>query len=852
TFTFNVTAVIDPPVLDLAPANSSADWAATFTEGGAAVAFAGSGTSLSDVDSSALSTLTVTYNTVNFPDNPSGRILLMDGLTTAATIASLGTLPANATPVSFTLDGVGYEYTVSASSTLRTITFRGSGGGSMTLARAETLLDALRYDNPADAPVTGNNRVFTIRATDDAGTGSTDRTFTVTVNATNDAPQITGTGAFVLTSVNEDVTSPAGTSVATLLGSRVTDPDSPTAAQGIAIIAADNTNGTWQYSTDTGASWSDLGSPNDSNARLLTSNASNLLRFVPKAQWNGTVASGLTFRAWDTTAGSSGSVSAALSVGGTTAFSTETGVVSVTVDSVNDAPTGTDGRVTILEDTAYTFSLGDFGFTDPQDNAAPNLLAAVRITTLPSASGGTLQRFNGTAYVAVTAGQEISRADILAGWLRFLPAAQLNGSAAAQFTFQVRDDGGTASGGVDLDASPHTLTLDITAVNDPPTAQAFTVTTLEDTPYVFSTLDFTGAGGFADATDANTGALAGIVITSLPDAAQGTLWLNGTALASVPGPGISVSAAELAAGALSFVPAPNSSTPTGQTPTGFGIRVRDDQGTAGGGQDLSVSSYTVSVRVTAVNDAPVLLGAGSMRAWEASSPEASYTPVSELVAGYTAADPEGDPVGVAVVGVDTSRGTWEYQLAGTSAWSSLAGASDAAARLLPQDALIRFRPADSAWAGRLPAGLTLRAWERTSGLAGDTGDATVNGGSSVFSSATAFVSIRVNLANQAPVLTGANVLQPVLEDVSSAANTGTRVRDLVRGQDPEGAWLGIAIIGTDTSKGAWSYRLPGSSGWLPVGSRSDASRLLLSFDAFVRFEPQADFNGTVVGGLGFR
>ena len=66
--------------------------------------------------------------------------------------------------------------------------------------------------------------------------------------------------------------------------------------------------------------------------------------------------------------------------------------------SVNHPPVGTSKTVTTNEDTAYTFSVADFGFSDPNDNPANSLLA-VKITTLPTA--GTLTD-NG---VAVTAGQ---------------------------------------------------------------------------------------------------------------------------------------------------------------------------------------------------------------------------------------------------------------------------------------------------------------------------------------------------------------------------------------------------------------------------------------------------------------
>ena len=99
------------------------------------------------------------------------------------------------------------------------------------------------------------------------------------------------------------------------------------------------------------------------------------------------------------------------------------------------------------------FASADFGFSDTADSPA-NALSAVKITTLPAAGSLT---DNG---VAVTAGQFISAADIAGGKLMFTPAANANGAGYASFTFQVQDDGGTANGGVDLDQSANTITLE--------------------------------------------------------------------------------------------------------------------------------------------------------------------------------------------------------------------------------------------------------------------------------------------------------------------------------------------------------------------------------------------------------
>ena len=86
-------------------------------------------------------------------------------------------------------------------------------------------------------------------------------------------------------------------------------------------------------------------------------------------------------------------------------------------------------------------TLADFGFTDPHDVPANNFLS-VKITTVPTA--GSLQL---TGFGTVTAGMFVTAADIMAGKLSYVPGLDGNGVGYASFTFQVRDDGGTAGTG---------------------------------------------------------------------------------------------------------------------------------------------------------------------------------------------------------------------------------------------------------------------------------------------------------------------------------------------------------------------------------------------------------------------
>ena len=151
---------------------------------------------------------------------------------------------------------------------------------------------------------------------------------------------------------------------------------------------------------------------------------------------------------------------------------------------VNHAPAGASKTIATPQDTPYTFATADFGFSDPHDTP-PNNLLAVKITTLPTA--GTLVD-NGAA---VSAGQFIAVADISGGELQFDAAPGASGTSYASFTFQVQDDGGTANGGVDLDPSPKTMTVNVTPR---PQVMAVLVDGTSWSPTFLSNLQASGLG----------------------------------------------------------------------------------------------------------------------------------------------------------------------------------------------------------------------------------------------------------------------------------------------------------------------------------------------------------------------
>jgi co-chaperonin GroES (HSP10) len=289
--------------------------------------------------------------------------------------------------------------------------------------------------------VSGDN--FSDVLTDDPSVGgSTDKT--VTPLELNEAPVNTVPGA---QSATEDANK-------VISGISVSDADAGTAnitvtlgvTNGTLTLKTDVTNGlvAGEITNNGTNSVTATASLSKINATLADANG---LTYVPTASFNG--AATLTVTTNDN--GNTGGGGAQQDIDN----------VTINVAAVNDEPAGANKTVTTLEDTAYTFTAADFGFTDPNDSPA-NTLLAVKITTLPGA--GTLANNS----VAVNAGDSVSVADINAGNLKFTPALNGNGAGYASFTFQVQDDGSTANGGANLDASANTMTVDVTAVNDEP------------------------------------------------------------------------------------------------------------------------------------------------------------------------------------------------------------------------------------------------------------------------------------------------------------------------------------------------------------------------------------------------
>ncbi|SHI09185.1 VCBS domain-containing protein, partial [Pollutimonas bauzanensis] len=294
----------------------------------------------------------------------------------------------------------------------------------------------------------------------DADGATSDATLTVTVTGTNDVPTVTDDAQ----SVTEDVDVDAGVlSVGGYV--TITDLDAGQSSFNPSTLA---------FGSSTAAGGTQLGSIEINADGTYTYSVSNAAVQYLKA--GESIVETYTVKSADGTA---------------------TSTITITINGTNDEPTAESSSITGTEDTPIILAWDDFHVSDPGTDPG------VKITALPA--DGVLQYWNGSAWTNVAANQIISKEDIDAHHLRFVPEANQSGvdgynqdgagdqlNDYAQLTFQPVNSQGTGA-----DA---TLTIDITPVADAPDLN-FTlevpVTTIEHTSFnaTFGGASFTVTDG---------------------------------------------------------------------------------------------------------------------------------------------------------------------------------------------------------------------------------------------------------------------------------------------------------------------------------------------------------------------
>jgi hypothetical protein len=734
---------------------------------------------------------------------------------------------------------------------------------SGVIGDVNTLLAGLTF-----TPVKDFNGNFTIATNiSDDGAAVVTGSKALTGIPVNDAPVLDATKNPTLPTVNEDPGAPTG-AVGSLVSDlvdfaaspggldNITDVDNG-AALGIAVTGVDfNLN--CYYSLNGGGNWSAM-FPSSSVATLIAADGDNRIYCQPNLNVNGAFATAVTFRAWDQTSGADGGVANTTTSGGTTAFSSASDGVSLTVTPVYDPPTATNLN------SAESFA------EDAAKNLVDIVVTAVDSTTVtatltlsnPAAgsfniatSGAVTSTFNAGTGVWTASGAIANVNTLLAG-LTFTPVHDFN----SNFTIatSVSDGVGGATGskamtGIAVNDAPildATKSPALADVNEDAGAPTGAVGTL-----ISSLVDFAVPSGQLDnVTDVDANALPGVAIIGVASGLTCYYSLNGGNNWSLMGTVSTTSARLIAADSDNRIYCYAGLNQNGAFAAAVTFRAWDqatgtDGGTAstttnGGVTAFSTATDSIGLQVLAVDDAPTATNLNAAESYIEDTPRqlidivVSDIDSTIVTATLTLSNPAAGSLNTNTSGAVTST----YN-AVTGVWTA-SGAISNVNMLL---ALVAFTPA-----ANFNGNITIYTSVASSIDAATTG-------------AKAMTGIPVN---DAPVLDASKspALAPILEDSSFSPSgaVGTLVSDLVDFATPSGgldnvtdvdsgALLGIAVGDTDHSLICF-YSLNGGSFWAPIISSSSVWQLIAA-DSDNRiycvpaFTPNV--NGTFAAALTFR
>jgi hypothetical protein len=732
-----------------------------------------------------------------------------------------------------------------------------------------------------------NVSAFTIIARDNAAQDSASPVqVKINVGSVNDAPTLSG--SYTFGGSTDETTTITGVRVSTLLSGNATAADLETVSGSMGIaITGTSALGNWQVSTDTtngiDGAWTNLGEVSTQSAKLLSN--STWIRYAPD-QSHGETAT-FTYRAWDGSEGSAGGTANATTTGGAAAYSTGSITASLTVTEIDDPLTLTlagANTASYTENAQYVLD-SDLTLVD-RDSVANLTQARISISSGLITAEDRLQINGNTSGSVTVKGATLTYAyDTTTGVMTLTGTGSQAAYQAALRLVQY----------VNLSDSPTTTARDITI-----SAGSMISLSLDGQMHFYQYVDRTSSR--LNWTDAKAAAEASyfmgmqgylVTITSqteydfvLPNL-PGSIWLGASDAATegtwkwVTGPeagttfyqnGAAVNGAFNAWGTV----------PNDYEWVFLGTNGEDyaEMFTDGTWNDVDnnpnrsivfVGNYevdgylveysspsitsapfskTITLTPTRVNDAPVLTAATpTLTGISEDATSNAGQLVSSIVSGGTISDADSAAAigGIAVTGLESGNGTWQYRLDNTGSWTDIGTISDSSALLLRPSDAIRFLPNGE---NATSASFTYRAWDQTSGSAGQTISAATTGGSSAFSDVANTASITVTAVNDAPVFAADTTLSmgAIGEDLPAAAVAGQKVSALLGDYLSDvdaGSSLGVAITGkTAVGNGTWEYSTNNGSTWTAIGGVSAGSALLLSGTDMVRFVPDGIMSGT--------
>ena len=716
TTTINVTAVNDPPVIDLDADDSSGatgnNYRTTFTEKGSAVAISDTDVSITDPDNTNIASATITLTNRQASD-----------------VLAAGTIPAGITATVY--DPATGKITLT---------------GSASLASYQTAIRAITFNNTSNNPSITPRTVNVV--VNDGTANSNTATTTINVTAVNDPPVIdldaddssgaTGNNyrttftekgsAVAISDTDVSITDPDNTNIAsatiTLTNRQASDVlAAGTIPAGITATAYDPATGVITLSGS-----ATLGSYQTAIRAITFNNASNNPSITPRT---------VNVVVNDGTANSN------------------TATTTINVTAVNDPPvidldaddssgaTGNNYRTTFTEKgSAVAISDTDVSITDP-DNT--NIASATITLTNRQASdvlaAGTIPAgITATAYDPATGKITLTGSASLASYQTAIRAITFNNTSnnpsITPRTVNVVVNDGTAN------SNTATTTINVTAVNDPPVIDLDADDSSGATGNNYRTT-FTEKGSAVAISDTDVSitdpdntniASATITLTNRQASdvlAAGTIPAGITATAYDPATGkitltgsASLASYQTAIRAITFN---NTSNNPSITPRTVNVVVND--GTA------NSNTATTTINVTAVNDPPVIdLDADDSSGATGNNYRTTFTEKGSAVAisdtDVSITDPDNTNIASATITLTNRQ------------------ASDVLA------------------AGTIPAGITATAYDPATGVI------TLSGSATLGSYQTAIRAITFNNASNNPSVTPRSV-NVLVNDGNANSNTAT-------------------------------------------------------------------------------
>ena len=489
-----------------------------------------------------------------------------------------------------------FNYAVSLAGSTATVTMTATA--STTKNIFDNLVESLEYKNTSENPTTAD-RVITITSIKDDGgiaNGGSDTTLlnivsTVSINAVNDTPELSGVNTVFINEIHYDnngadtgeaveIAAPAGTDLT-----------------GWSLVFYNGADGQKYATSNLSGIVSDLGEgygvvtifksgieDGDPDGIALVDDTNTVVQFI---SYDGSFtatdgpANGLTSSDIGVSESDTIPIGQSLQLTGS---SPNFSWVAAATNTFGAENTGQSLSQQVTEDNILTFSAGNnnaITISDVDANSSDlqvNLTVTQGTLTLVNISGGINSLLNnGTNNVSFKG--SVSEINAAIEGLQYKGNQDYFGNDTLAIT--VDDQGNTGSGGA-LN-TPGTVAITVTPINDTPVATSNTVIAVEDVPLVIDASDFSF-------TDVESDSLTSVTITGLT--------LNGGTLTHTGGSinvtnGMTITAAQLAD--LTFTSALNDSTDSSFTYT------VNDAGTG-------VATAVMNITVNAVNDVPVATG----------------------------------------------------------------------------------------------------------------------------------------------------------------------------------------------------------------------------------------------------